>query len=81
WSRWRELDERHTLGGLRGGFRHLEDEGRIPAGQGEVFANMLLAALNEAALFIAGAEDQPAALATARGAIDTLLDRLARVPS
>jgi AcrR family transcriptional regulator len=81
WSRWRELDERHTLGGLRDGFRHLEDEGRIPAGQGEVFANMLLAALNEAALFIAGAEDQPAALATARGAIDTLLDRLARVPS
>jgi AcrR family transcriptional regulator len=81
WSRWRELDERHTLGGLRGGFRHLEDEGRIPAGQGEVFANMLLAALNEAALFIAGAEDQPGALATARGAIDTLLDRLARVPS
>jgi AcrR family transcriptional regulator len=81
WSRWRELDERHTLGGLRAGFRNLEDEGRIPAGEGELFANMLLAALNEAALFIACAEDQPAALATARAAIDTLLDRLARLPS
>jgi AcrR family transcriptional regulator len=81
WARWRELDERHTLGGLRGGFRHLEEDGRIPPGEGELFANMLLAALNEAALFIACAEDQRAALATARGAIDTLLDRLARLPA
>jgi AcrR family transcriptional regulator len=77
WARWRGLDERHTLGGLRAGFRRLESEGRIPAGEGELFANMLLAALNEAALFIAGAGDQSAALATARGALDTLLDRLA----
>jgi AcrR family transcriptional regulator len=77
WARWRELDERHTLGGLRAGFRRLEAEGRIPPGEGELFANMLLAALNEAALFIACAGDPLAALATARGAIDTLLDRLA----
>ena len=77
WTRWRALDERHTLGGLRAGFGRLEGEGRIPAGEGALFANMLLAALNEAALFIAYAEDQPAALDTARGAIDTLLERLA----
>jgi len=37
---------------------------------------MLLAALNEAALFIAYAEDQHGALGTGRAAIDTLLDRL-----
>lgn len=77
WTRWRALDERHTLGGLRAGFKRLEAEGRVPAGEGALFANMLLAALNEAALFIAYAADQPAALETARGAIDTLLERLA----
>jgi AcrR family transcriptional regulator len=77
WARWRALDEQHTLGGLRASFRALAREGRIPAGQEELLAHMLLAALNEAALFIACAEAQKVALATARAAIDTLLDRLA----
>jgi AcrR family transcriptional regulator len=78
WIRWRELDEQYTLGGLRAAFRRLTAEGRIPDGEGELLAQMLLAALNEAALFIAYAEDQQAAVETARAAIDTLLDRLAR---
>jgi AcrR family transcriptional regulator len=77
WSRWRALDEQYTLGGLRSGFRRLAAEGRIPRGQDELLAHLLLAALNEAALFIGCASDQPAALATARAAVDTLLDRLA----
>jgi len=77
WLRWRELDEQYTLGGLRASFRHLAGEARIPDGEGELLAYMLLAALNEAALFIAYADDQQAALETGRAAIDTLLDRLA----
>jgi AcrR family transcriptional regulator len=80
WLRWRELDEQHTLGGLRAALRRLAAEGRIPAGQDELLANMLLAALNEAALFIAYASDQPAALTRARSAIDTLLSRLISTP-
>lgn len=79
WQRWRALDEKHSLGSLRAGFARLESEGRVPAGQSELLANLLLAALNEAALFIASAEDQPAALATARRTIDDLLARLAPV--
>jgi AcrR family transcriptional regulator len=78
WTRWRELDEQYTLGGLRASFRRLTAEGRIPDGEGELLAQMLLAALNEAALFIAYAEDQQAAVDTGRAAVDTLLDRLAR---
>jgi len=77
WTRWRELDEQYTLGGLRASLRRLCDEGRIPNGEEGLLAHMLLAALNEAALFIAYAEDQGAALDTARAAIDTLLGRLA----
>ena len=81
WLRWRELDELHTLGGLRAGLRGLAREGRLPAAQAEPLAYMLLAALNEAALFIAYAEDQRAALAVGLGSVDTLLERLAGVPA
>lgn len=76
WTRWRELDEQYTLGALRASFRRLSAEGRIPDGEAELLAQMLLAALNEAALFIAYAEDQQAAATTGRAAVDTLLDRL-----
>ena len=78
WARWRALDEQYTLGGLRASFGRLSAEGRIPDGEWELLAQMLLAALNEAALFIAYAEDQQAALDTGRAAVDTLLDRLAQ---
>ena len=74
--RWRALDEQYTLGGLRASLRRLAGEGRVPAGEEELLAHMLLAALNEAALFIAHAVDDEAAVDTARAAVDTLLDRL-----
>jgi AcrR family transcriptional regulator len=79
WTRWRELDEQYTLGGLRAAFGRLAREGRIPHGQAELLAYMLLAALNEAALFIAGADDKQRAVAAGRATIDTLLDRLCGV--
>jgi AcrR family transcriptional regulator len=79
WRRWRELDEQYTLGGLRGAFSRLARDGRIPHGQAELLAYMLLAALNEAALFIAGADDEQRAVAAGKATIDTLLDRLCGV--
>jgi AcrR family transcriptional regulator len=79
WARWRQLDEQYTLGGLLASFRRLARDGRIPHGEAELLAHMLLAALNEAALFIAYAEDQRAAMDTGRAAVDTLLDRVCGV--
>lgn len=76
WTRWRELDELHTLGGLRSNIRHLARDGRIPPEQVDVIANMLLAAVSEAALLIATAEHPRAALNTGLAALDTLIDRL-----
>jgi AcrR family transcriptional regulator len=76
WLRWRELDEQYTLGGVRSAFRRLAREGRIPAGQAELLAYMWLAAVNEAALYIAYAEDPRGALQAGRAAVDSLLDRL-----
>jgi AcrR family transcriptional regulator len=76
WSRWRGLDEQHTLGRLRANLEAIAAAGRLPAGQVPVLAHMVLAAVNEAALMIARSEDPRAALAEGEAAVDTLLDRL-----
>ena len=76
WTRWRELDEIHTLGGLRANLAAIAESGRLPADQVDVLAHMVLASVNEAALMIARAEDPEAALAAGQAAVDTLLDRL-----
>ena len=80
WSRWRELDEQYTLGGVRRGLQQVADSGRLPAAQVDALANMLLAAVGEAALLIVQADDPEASLADGQAAFDTLLDRLAGSP-
>ena len=47
-----------------------------PGSPDDLFAHMVLAAVNEAALFIARADDPEAALETGRRAVDELIDRL-----
>jgi AcrR family transcriptional regulator len=76
WKRWRELDEAHTLGGLRANIAMLAAEGRIPESEVDLFAHMLLAAVAEAALLIAQADDPENALADGLTAVDTLLTRV-----
>ena len=81
WTRWRELDERYTLGGLRTSLTRIAESGRLPAGNVDLLAHMVLASVNEAALLIARADDPGAALASGRAAVDTLLTRLVGAPS
>jgi AcrR family transcriptional regulator len=77
WTRWRELDEKHILGGVRVALARLADAGKVPPEQIDLLAHMILASVNEAALLIARAEDPRAALDLGRAAVDSLLDRLA----
>ncbi len=79
WERGRELDD-HFLGGVRTSLRRLADDGRVPLDHVDALAHMLLAAVNEAALLIARADDPEASFVAARGAVDTLLNRLAGEP-
>jgi AcrR family transcriptional regulator len=81
WKRWRELDEAHTLGGLRANLLALAAEGRIAESEVDTFAHMLLAAVAEAALLIAQAADPEAALAIGQSAVDTLLTRVLGPPA
>lgn len=76
WQRWRELDEEHTLGGVRASLRRLARTGRLPRADADILANMLLAAVNEVAMLSVGADDPKAALRQGRRALDTLIDRL-----
>jgi AcrR family transcriptional regulator len=76
WTRWREIDEQHILGGLRATMRRIAAQGRLPSGDVDLFTHMLLAAVNEAALLIARAEDPRAALETGQAAVDAVIDRL-----
>jgi AcrR family transcriptional regulator len=76
WKRWRELDEQHTLGGLKRTLQRIADDGRLPAASVDVLAHMVLAAVAEAALLIARAEDPEGALSEGQAAVDTLLGRL-----
>lgn len=76
WTRWRQLDEQHTLGGLKVTLQRIADDGRIPSESVDVLAHMILAAVAEAALLIARADDPEAALRSGQAAVDTLLGRL-----
>jgi AcrR family transcriptional regulator len=76
WRRWRELDEQHTLGGLRANLRRIAESGRLPDRDVDALAHMLLAAVNEAALLVARAPDPEIAFRSAQAAVETLIDRL-----
>jgi len=75
WARMREIDNRHTLGGMRSNLERLVGPSGLDADV-ELLAHMVLAAVNEAALFIVRAEDPQAALQVGREAVETLIDRL-----
>jgi AcrR family transcriptional regulator len=77
WARARQIDDRHILAGLRHNLQRLaEQPGGLDADV-DLLAHMVLAAVNEAALFIMCAEDPRAALAVGRNAVEALIDQLA----
>jgi AcrR family transcriptional regulator len=78
WTRWRELDETHTLGGLRRNLELIAEEGRLADGDIDLLAHMLLASLAEAALLIARADKPRSALKVGEATIETLIAGLVR---
>jgi AcrR family transcriptional regulator len=78
WTRWRELDETHTLGGLRRNLELIAEQGRLADGDIDLLAHMLLASLAEAALLIARADKPRSALKVGEATIETLIAGLVR---
>jgi AcrR family transcriptional regulator len=72
WDRWREICLRHTVGLIEALLRDGIDRGSLPAQPVQALTHVLVGAVDEAALYIAQADD-PAA---ARADIDLVLRRL-----
>jgi AcrR family transcriptional regulator len=76
WQRWREMEERHALGMIKAVVGEIARTGRLTPDLVDMFAHMLLASINEIALFIARADDPAAAMQSGTAAIEELLHRL-----
>src|SRR5271168_5178531 len=61
WERWREIDTQYNLRLVTGALQAAADQGIIAPGPIDSLAHLLIGALTEAAIFIAHADDQPAA--------------------
>ncbi len=76
WERWREIDERHSLGAVRVSLRRIAGVSGLPSALVDIHAHVLLAALTEVALLIARADDAAEATAGAEETVTRLLDGL-----
>jgi AcrR family transcriptional regulator len=76
WQEWRALEERYGLGAIRGLLERAVTEGTLAQQPVDALAHVLLAAVDEAALFIANAESPVAAKDEAVTAMDTLIASL-----
>ena len=76
WQEWRALDEVYGLGLVRDGLGMAMEAGQIRRQPVAPLAHLLLGALNEAALYIAGADDPGLAREQMGGVVDRMLDWL-----
>lgn len=79
WQRWRDIGSRYGLGLVEGLLAHAVEVGRIPPQPVAPLAHVLMGALDEAALYIARAEDQLAASEQIRAVIARLLAGLSEI--
>ncbi len=72
WERWREICLRHTVGLIAALLQDGVDRGALPAHPVQALTHVLVGAVDEAALYIARADDRSAA----RADMDVVLRRL-----
>ncbi len=77
WQRWREIGLRYGLGLVEGLLTRAIEVGRIPPQPVPALAHVLVGALDEAALYLARAEDQVTASEEMRAVIARLVAGLA----
>ena len=72
WARWRELGMRYGMGLVEGLLEYAISTGQIAAQPVPPLAHLLIGAVDEAALYVAQAEDR----ATARAEVQAVIERL-----
>jgi AcrR family transcriptional regulator len=76
WEQWRALEERYGLGAIRAQLDQAMANQSIENTPLDPLAHLLLAVVNESALYVANAADPKQASIQARTALDRLLDGL-----
>ena len=78
WAEWREVDARYGMGLVKVGLEAAMEQGVVPRQDPEPLAHLLLAALGEAALLIANADDPQAARREVEAPLLALVEGLQR---
>jgi AcrR family transcriptional regulator len=73
WDRWREIGQRYGLGVVENELREAIEAGVLEPQPTRALAHVLMGAIDEAALYVATAEDQAAARAEAGAVLERLL--------
>jgi AcrR family transcriptional regulator len=76
WQTWREIDAAHGLGLVTEALEHVMDAGMVERQPVLPLAHLLLAALNEAAMLVANADDPVATRALVGTTVERFLDHL-----
>jgi AcrR family transcriptional regulator len=77
WETWREIGEQHGIGVVKGALAHGMATGALRPGPVDPLAHVIVGALDEAALYVARAEDRGRALEETAQVVDRLIDSLA----
>lgn len=77
WDQWREISEQHGLGAVKASLEHGMATGALRQAPVEPLAHVIVGALDEAAHYVARAEDRTRALAETAEIVDRLIDSLA----
>lgn len=77
WERWREIGMRYGVGLVEAMIAHAIDVGRLPAQPVKPLAHVIIGAIDEAALYVARADDPAAAREEMRFVVGRLLAALA----
>ena len=80
WQRWRALEERHALGLIKAALTAIADQGGLAPGLVEVFSHVILATIDEIALFVARSDQPDTTAQASTTAINEVLNRLLAIP-
>jgi AcrR family transcriptional regulator len=76
WAEWREIGAEHGLSLVARALQAAKDAGQVRHAEVQPLAHLMLAALGEAAMFVANAKDRAGARREVEAALFTLLDSL-----
>ncbi len=79
WQAWRDLDNQFALGLIKAALSGMAAAGRLRPDMVDTYAHLLLAAMIEASLLVARANDADDAIAKGREALEELLSGVAAV--